>query len=614
MNVLQDIGLQANGMVIRIEPMMTFQIWMIFIILGLTLVLFITEWVRFDLVALLALLAVTFTGLIPYHRVFSGFSNSAVITVAAVLVLSRGLQNSGLVESIGEQLAKAKGGKLIQIGLLTGLVAMLSTFMNNVGSVALLLPVALYIARKKEIPASILLMPLAFAAHFGGMITLIGTPTNLIVSSFREQTLGIPFKMFDFAPVGIGITIASLFFIVFIGWRMIPTRKGQKSVRDLFEIQDYVTEVELTEDSKLVGERLSEIKKYTENGVNILGLVRNQEKRMAPGPQTKFKVGDILIVQCGTKELDDLVSNGNLSLVGSKAIEREDLVTDEMTLIEAVITASSPLVNNSAFSLDLRRRYGVNLLAIFRKGSQLRARLDRIRLKEGDVLLLQGHPQTTSEALKALACLPLAERDLRIGKPKNIILSLVIFLIAVLLAAFNIFSVSVAFVAGAVAMVLAKQVSLREAYESINWPILILLGAMIPVGEALETTGGAQLIADFILRFSAELAPALIVAIVMIVTMFLSDLVNNTAAVVLMAPIGISLAQSLGGSVDTLLMGIVIASSCAFLTPIGHQSNTLVMGPGGYKFGDYWRMGLLIELIVVLVGVPLIMVFWPFGV
>jgi di/tricarboxylate transporter len=596
------------------EPIMTFQIWMIFIILGLALVLFITEWVRFDLVALLALLAVTFSGLIPYNRVFSGFSNSAVITVAAVLVLSRGLQNSGLVESIGEQLAKVKGGKLIQIGLLTGLVAFLSTFMNNVGSVALLLPVALYIARKKEIPASVLLMPLAFAAHFGGMITLIGTPTNLIISSFREQTLGMPFKMFDFAPVGIGVTIASLIFIVFIGWRMIPTRKGQKSVRDLFEIQDYVTEVELTDDSKLVGERLSEIKKYTENGVNILGLVRNQEKRMAPGPQTKFKSGDILIVQCGTKDLDDLVSNGNLSLVGSQPIEREDLVTAEMTLIEAVITASSPLVNNSAFSVDLRRRYGINLLAIFREGSQLRARLDRIRLKEGDVLLLQGHPQTTSEALTALSCLPLAERDLRIGKPKNIILSLVIFVIAVLMAAFNVVSVSVAFVAGAVAMVLAKQVSLREAYESINWPILILLGAMIPVGEALETTGGAQLIADFILRFSAQLAPALILAIIMIVTMFLSDLVNNTAAVVLMAPIGISLAHSLGGSVDTLLMGIVIASSCAFLTPIGHQSNTLVMGPGGYKFGDYWRMGLLIELIVVLVGVPLIMMFWPLGI
>lgn len=593
---------------------MSFEIWMIFIILILTLVLFVTEWVRYDVVAILALLAVVFIGLIPTNRAFSGFSNSAVITVAGVLVLSRGLQNSGLVESIGEQLVKVKGGTIIQIGLLTTLVAVMSTFMNNVGSVALLLPVALYIARKKEIPASALLMPLAFAAHFGGMITLIGTPTNLIVSSFREQSIGRPYQMFDFAPVGLGIAAASLIFIVFIGWRLIPKRKGQTSVKELFDIEDYVTEVELTENSKMVGERLSEIRKYTENGVNILSLVRNKEKRMAPAPQTKFKAGDILIVQCGTKDLEDLVANAKLELVGSEAIEREDLVTEEMTLMEAVIAANSPLVNNSASGIDLRKRYGVNLIAVFRKGSQLRARLDKIRLKEGDVLLLQGHPITTSEALSALACLPLAERDLRIGQPKHIILSVTIFAIAVAMAALGVVSVAVAFVAGAVAMVLTKQVSLREAYESINWPILILLGAMIPVGEALETTGGAQLIADFILKFGAQLAPALILGIIMIVTMFLSDLVNNAAAVVLMAPIGISLAESLGGSVDTLLMGIVIASSCAFLTPIGHQSNTLVLGPGGYKFGDYWRLGLLIEVIVVVVGVPMIMMFWPFGI
>ncbi len=593
---------------------MALEIWLIFIILVLTLILFVIDVLRFDVVSLLALLAVTLTGLIPFERAFSGFSNPAVVTVAAVLVLSKSLENSGIVEVIGQQLVKVKGGTLIQVGLLCGLVAVLSTFMNNVGSVALLLPVALYISRQKEIPASYLLMPLAFAAHFGGMITLIGTPTNLIISSFREQSIGLPFKMFDFAPVGVGITLVSLVFIVLIGWRLVPKRKGQTSITDLFDIKDYVTEVELSEHSKLIGKRLSELNSFTDNGVNVVSLIRNDEKRMAPAPQTKFKVGDILIIQCDTKSLDDLVSNATLDLVGSKSIEREDLVTDEMTLMEAVVTANSVMVNNSASGIDLRRRYGINLLAVFRQGTQLRARLDKIRFKEGDVLLLQGHPEMMKGALAGLGSLPLAERDLRIGKPKQIVLSLLIFITAILLAALNIIPVAVAFVAGAVAMVLTKLVSLREVYESINWPILILLGAMIPVGEALELTGGAQFIADLILRLGAQLAPALIVAVIMIVTMFLSDLVNNTAAVVLMAPIGISLANSLGGSVDTLLMAIVIASSCAFLTPIGHQSNTLVMGPGGYKFGDYWRLGILIELIVVLVGVPLILAFWPFGV
>lgn len=592
---------------------MTMDIWMIFIILGMTLVLFVIEVLRFDIIAMLALLAVTLTGLIPTSNVFSGFSNAAVITVAAVLVLSRGLENSGLVESIGKQLVKIKGGTMIQIALLTGLATLLSTFMNNVGSVALLLPVALYISRKKNIPASALLMPLAFAAHFGGMITLIGTPTNLIVSSFREEALGQPYQMFDFAPVGLGIALLSVLFIVLIGWRLIPKRKGQTSVKELFDIKKYVSEVELVEGSKLIGERLSQIGKYTENNLNVLSLVRNKEKRMAPAPQTKFAQGDILIVQCDAKALENLVSNANVELVGSEEIEREDLMTNEMTLMEAVVMANSPLVNQTASGIDLRRRHGVNLIAIFRQGTQLRARLDKISIRESDVLLLQGNPNTIGETMTILGVLPLAERDLRIGKPKRMIFSVVIFVVAVLLAATNVLSVAVAFVAGAIAMVLFELVSLREAYESINWPIIILLGAMIPVGEALETTGGAQLIADTIMRLGSQLSVPVLLGIIMIATMFLSDLVNNAAAVILMAPIGISLAGSLGGSVDTMLMGIVIASSCAFLTPIGHQSNTLVMGPGGYKFGDYWRLGLLIELIVVLVGVPLILTFWPFG-
>lgn len=592
---------------------MSLEIIGIFIILAATLVLFVIDLLRFDIIALLALLAVTLFGLIPIDHAFSGFSNPAVITVAAVLVLSRGLEESGFVTSIGKLLVEIKGGKIVQIALLTGLATILSTFMNNVGSVALLLPVALYISRKRDIPASTLLMPMAFSAHFGGMITLIGTPTNLIISSFREDVLGKPFQMFDFAPVGLATAIISVLFIALIGWRLIPKRNSRISAKELFDIKKYVSEVEITEDSKLVGERLSEINKYAENPLNILSLVRNDEKRMAPPPQTRFQAGDILVIQCETKALENLVSNANVKLVGSEEIEREDLVTDEMSLVEAVVTKNSPLINNSASKIDLRRRYGINLLAIFRQGTQLRARLDKILLKEGDVLLLQGHPNMIGEVMSTLAILPLAERDLNIGKPKRTILTLAIFIGAILLTAFSILPVAIAFVAGAVAMILFNLVSLREAYESVNWPILILLGAMIPVGEALEITGGAQWITDGILRFGSNLSAPILIVIIMIVTMFLSDLVNNAAAVILMAPIGIHLAQSLGGSVDTFLMGIVIASSCAFLTPIGHQSNTLVMGPGGYKFGDYWRLGLLIEIIVVIVSVPLILFFWPFG-
>ncbi len=593
---------------------MTLDIWILFTILGLTLVLFTIDVLRYDVVAMIALLAVTLTGLIPFEHAFSGFSNPAVITVAAVLVLTRGLENSGFVEAVGEKMIKIKGGIYVQLAMLTGFVALLSTFMNNIGSVALMLPLTLYIAQKKELPASILLMPLAFAAHFGGMITLIGTPTNLIVSDFRNQAVGIPFKMFDFAPVGLGIAMASILFIVLIGWRLIPHREGQTSAIELFNIEEYVTEVRLPQDSTLVGISLRELGDYVDGEMIVLSLVRNGERRITPSPDTRFKVGDILTIQTDTKSLESFVSKTNGDLVGSENIEREDLITENMALFEAVVTANSRMVNRSAFDLDLRRRFGVNLIAISRQGTRLRARLDRIKFKVGDVLLLQADPNIINQKLSQLGCLPLAERELSIGKSKNIVASILVFLGAIILAATGLVTVAVSFVLGAVVMLLIGLVSLRDVYESINWPILILLGAMIPVGEALEITGGSNLIANLLLTHGELLSPAVLLAVVMIATMFLSDLVNNTAAVILMAPIAISLAQGLGGSIDTMLIAVVIASSCAFLTPIGHQSNTLVMGPGGYKFGDYWRLGLLIELVVVGVGVPLILLFWPFGI
>ncbi len=590
---------------------MSIQQGIIFATLLLTLTLFVTGRWRYDVVALLALLIVTLTGLIPAGRAFTGFSNPAVITVAAVLVISRGLQNSGIVDLIGERLLRLKGGVTVQLAALAGIVTALSAFMNNIGALALVMPVAIQVARRKNIPPSTFLMPLAFASLLGGMTTLIGTPPNIIAASFRAQTGAAPFAMFDFSPVCLGVALAGLLFIVLIGWRLIPRRRGQAAADDLFEIEKYITEVRLPEDAKLVGKRLPEIHTFVENGINILGLVRDGVRRMSPSPRTVFAAGDILILQIDTQDLENLVAKARLELVGSKRIVSEDLQTDEVTLLEAVITANSPLVGETAYSLDLRRKHGVNLLAIARQGHRLRARLDRIRMRPGDVLLLQCHAQTARDILATLGCLPLAQRDLRIGQPQQLILPLAIFAAALLLSAVGLIPVQIAFVAAVVIMVMAGFVSLREAYDSIDWPIIILLGAMIPVGEALETTGGAQLIADGLLHLSDQLPASTVLIIVLVFTMFLSDLVNNAAAVVLTAPIGISVAQGLGVSADPFLMAIAIGASCAFLTPIGHQSNTLVMGPGGYKFGDYWRMGLPLEVIIVVVAVPLILLFWP---
>ncbi|MCK6538604.1 MAG: SLC13 family permease [Anaerolineales bacterium] len=589
---------------------MTIEQWIIFGTLALTLILFITGRWRYDVVALIALLVAALTGLVPAERVFSGFSNSAVVTVAAVLVLSRGLQNSGVVDMIGGWLANLKGGITIQLAALTVIVAVLSAFMNNVGALALLLPVVLQLARKKQMPASALLMPLAFASLLGGMTTLIGTPPNIIAASFREAAGGEPFRMFDFTPVGGGVLIAGLLFIVLVGWRLIPKRSGGAS-ESLFDIENYVTEVRISEKSKLNGKRLYEIGEFSKADVLVIGLVRGGERRMEPGAQTKLLADDILIVNADTENIQKLAGVVGVELVGNEKIGRDDLASDDVALIEAVIMPNSVMYGGTARSLDLRARYGVNLLAISRQGKLLKGRLDGIRFQTGDVLLLQSHVQTLKKVAETLGCLPLAGRDLRLRQPRQMILALGIFISALAFAALGILPVQVSFVAAVVLMIVAKLVTLQEAYDSVDWPIIILLGAMIPVGGALETTGGAQLIANSILHISNQMSPTVSLIILLVATMFLSDLVNNAAAVVLMAPIGINVAQGLGVSIDPFLMALTIGASCAFLTPIGHQSNTLVMGPGGYKFSDYWRMGLILEVIVAVVAIPLILLFWP---
>ncbi len=532
-------------------------------------------------------------------------------TVAAVLVLSKGLQNSGIVDWIGQKLEQLKGGIAVQLIVLTGIVAFLSAFMNNVGALALLLPVVLQLAHKKNLPASSLLMPLAFASLLGGMTTLIGTPPNILISSFRQQAGAQPFGMFDFSPVGVGVAGAGILFIALIGYRLIPSRRSKASPANLFDIENYVTEVRLPLDSDLIGKRLREVNIFSKTEANIIGLVRDGERRMEPSALIKLKESDILILSADAENIKKLVSGDDLELVGSKTIGKADLESEDVILMEAVIMPDSQMLGGTARSLNLRANYGINLLAISRQGRVLRNRLDRIRFRSGDVLLLQSHLETSKEVVDTLGCLPLAGRGLQIGQSRQMLVSLGIFAAALLVAALGWLPAAISFLAAVVLMLITKILSLREAYESIDWPIIILLGAMIPVGEALESTGGAQLIANSILGISNSLPPVGTLLIVLIATMFLSDIINNAAAVVLMAPIGIRIAQGMGVSIDPFLIAIAIGASCAFLTPIGHQSNTLVMGPGGYKFGDYWRMGLILEVIVVMVAVPLILYFWP---
>ncbi len=591
----------------------TFDQIVVFVILLITLVLFVWGRWRYDIVSLGALLMVFIAGLVPADQVFLGFGHPAVITVVAVLILSRGLLNAGVVDIMSRYLTKVGNRLTVQVATLTGIVVLCSGFMNNVGALALLMPVAIWMSRQSGRSPSLMLMPLAFGSLVGGLITLIGTPPNIIIATYRAETGVAPFGMFDFTPVGLAVALGGLIFISLVGWRLTPIREGQGASEELFQIEDYISEVLVPKDSKIVGKTIYhlglELEKETE--AMVVGLVRENMHIPAPSWYEIIKAGDILVVEANSEDLKSLIEVVGLELAECKGDCKALLGSDNIRIIEAIITPDSPMPGKTAISLHLRRNYGVNLLAIARQGHRLKTRLGQTRFVIGDILLLQGSDESLQEAIRALRCLPLAERGLRLDRPRKVFLAIAIFVAAMTIAALNLMPVQIAFISAAVIMVLIKLISLNEVYESIDWPIIVLLGAMFPLGQALENTGGAKLIAGQLLLVSDRFPPFATITILMVGTMLLSNVVNNAAAAVLMAPIAISLAQGMGISVDPLLMAVAIGASCAFLTPIGHQSNALVMAPGGYRFGDYWRLGLPLSVLTTVVAVPLIMYFWP---
>ncbi|MFW6128869.1 MAG: SLC13 family permease [Candidatus Aminicenantaceae bacterium] len=584
----------------------------VFITLGVALILFAWDKLRYDIVALIALFILVLAGIIPKEEVFSGLAHPAVITVAAVLIISRALKNSGLIDVIASWVLKVGKKLVVQIIVLTVVVAVASAFMNNVGALAILMPVGLYLARKSGNPPSYILMPIAFGSLLGGMTTLIGTPPNIIIATFRGDAIGVPFGMFDFSPVGIGVAIIGIAFISLVGWRFLPKRRGETSSEELFKIEDYITEVKVTKESKIKGKTIKDVQNIKDCDIKILGLIRSRRHIHAPDAEEELKTNDILILEADSKELKAFVNNMKVQLVGGKQFRKDAIGSKDITTQEAVVTIDSPLEGKSAAGVSMRSRYGINLLAIARQEKKMRQRIDRVRFKPGDVLLLQGRVNNINDAIASMGCLPLAERGLKIGHPRQILLALVIFGSSIVSVVAGLFPVQIAFPLAALLLVLTNVISFRDIYKSVDWPVIILLGAMIPVGEALETTGGAELIAAKIMDIGSHFSILATLAIVLVVTMFLSDLINNAATVVLMAPIGISIANGFNASVDPFLMAIAVGGSCAFLTPIGHQSNTLVMGPGGYKFSDYWRMGFPLEVMIVIVSIILIPIFWPF--
>ncbi len=614
---------------------MTGEQLIVFGVLAATLVLFVWNRWRYDLVALAALLACALTGVVPAEEVFAGLGHPAVISVAAVLVLSRGLLNAGVVDSVARRLMQVGEQPWAQVAALTGIVALSSGFMNNVGALALFMPVAIWMSRQSGRSPSYLLMPLAFGSLLGGTLTLIGTPPNLIIAGYRAEAGEAPFGMFAFLPVGAAVTVAGVLFIALLGWRLVPRRQEQEGNGDLFEISAYLTEVRVPEGCKYAGRTLHALigAVQDEADVQVIALIRGDERQRMPSTYEVLREGDILLVEADSDSLKALLDVTGVELAADveeqenkahdeqeaaeQAVEQEKAEKNhksrhgELTLAEAIVSPGSMLVGTSASGLDLRERHGVNVLAVARQGQRLRQRLGEIRFAAGDILLLQAREDALQSSLNSLGCLPLASRGLSITTPRNVMLASAIFAITLASIAFGLLPAATALVTGALVMILVGLIPLGRIYESIDMPVIVLVAAMLPVGQALETTGGSQLIADALLELGQSLPAAATLALLMVAVMLISNVVNNAAAAVLAAPVAISLARGMDASVDPFLMAVAIGASCAFLTPIGHQSNTLVMAPGGYRFGDYWRLGLPLSILVVLCAVPAILWIWP---
>ena len=618
---------------------------LILAILAVTVGMFLWGRWRHDMVAIGALLACVVTGLLPASEAFLGFGHPAVVSVACVLVLSRGLQLSGAVDVLARVALPKDAGTTLSLLALVGLGALLSGFMNNVGAMALLMPLAIQLARRLEIAPGQVLMPLAFGTILGGMTTLIGTPPNLIVSAFRAQSGNGGFAMFDFTPVGLAVAVAGVAFVALIGWRLVPVRK--EAGLEGFETGAYLTEARVVADSKSIGKPLRELDAVLDGvGAQVVGLTRDHMRVLAPSPGRRLRAGDILVLEAEAESLSKLLSELGLKLEEAvrppeppepdepaedgepepeadaasntekthddkKSKDKDDGASRDIALVELAVRPGSLLTGRSATDIQLRSRYGLNLLAVSRHGTRTLKRLRLMALQPGDLLLMQGPPETINEFAADMGCVPLAARSLQIPNVRKAWIASAIMVGSVGAAAFGLLPTAIAFALGVLASMALRTVPLRSVYDAIDWPVIVLLGALIPVAGVMETTGTADLIARLLLDNVAQGSPVGALVLVLLVTMFLSHLINNAATAAVMCPIAIGAANALGVSADAFLMAVAIGASCAFLTPIGHQNNTLILGPGGFRFGDYWRLGLVVEVIVVVISVPLLLWVWP---
>ncbi|MXO70062.1 SLC13 family permease [Alteraurantiacibacter buctensis] len=587
---------------------MTTPQWLSIATLAGMMILFVWGRFRYDVTALIALLAALALGIVAPEDAFTGFADDIVIIVGSALVVSAAIQRSGVVESMLASVAQFTRRLPSQLLLLTTTVGVLSGMIKNVGALAMLMPAAFQMAKRSGNSPSRYLMPMSFASLLGGLTTLVGTSPNIIVSRVREDMTGQPFGMFDYLPTGLGLLVVGLIFLRF-GYRLLPSdRAAAPQLGDALDISAYVTEVTIAAGSPAIGETVDEFSARHEEEVAITGLLRGNLPGQI-GPHVRLREGDRLILAGEPDALERAIASGRLVLEG----EGKDGVDsgDGVGVLEAVVKADSALVGRTAGRLLLRDRFGINLIAVSRAGEHLTRRIGQTVLQAGDVIVLQGPMKLLPDRLTKLGALPLAQRQIRLGSPRHRYLPVIILATAIAATATGLVPVAVAFFAAAALMLASGVLPVDEAYEAVDWPILIMLGALIPVSASLESTGAAAVIADLLSTFAATLPAWGAVALILVAAMAVTPFLNNAATVLVMAPIAVVFAQELGYRPEPFLIAIAVGAGCDFLTPIGHQCNTLVFGAGGYRFSDYARLGAPLSLLVIVLGTPLILWVWP---
>ena len=579
-----------------------------FAVIALMMAAFVWGRFRYDLVACGALIAALAAGIVPYDAAFSGFSDDIVIIVGSALLVSAGVARSGIMELAIQRYAPNVTGVRAQLILLVTVVTVLSAFVKNIGALAIMIPIAFQFARRSRSSPSVFLMPMAFGSLLGGLMTQIGTSPNIVVSRVREEISGTAFTMFDFTPVGAALAAAGIVFLALFYW-LVPVRTREAgSIYEALDIHSYVTEARVVAESAVNGKTVADLLKYAGGEVVVTSILRSRALHIAPLPDAVLREGDIMLIEGPPEPLDRIVAQARLSVTGSRDAAGGG---KSSTAIEAIIGEHSSLIGWSAQQLALYDRFNVNLLAVSRKGERITERLGAVTLRLGDILVLQGNPQRLPEILRELGALPLAERPILLGTVRRGIVPVLILLAAMGATAGGLLPVPIAFFTAAFAMVLFRVIPLREVYAAIDGPILVMLAAIIPVSDSLRRTGATDVIAGWLAELGTTLPPAGALTMILIVAMMVTPFLNNAATVLVVAPIAAGFAKSLGYRPEAFLMAVAIGAGCDFLTPIGHQCNTLVMGPGGYRFGDYPRLGLPLSMLVILVAVPMLMLVWP---